>query len=124
MRRIAALGAALAIPFGLAVPAAEGEQAACTAPVANVSGVGQAEGTSAEYTTLVFIVSLTDGGCAPQGTVEYRTIEGNGSPVDPACGHADLGRKGGRANGRGQGPRRFPGGERRNVIRSEPGSAA
>ena len=84
MRRIAALGAALAVAFGLAVPVAEGGQAGCTAPVANVSGVSQAEGTSAGYTTLVFTVSLTDGGCAPQGSVEYRTIEGNGSPVDPA----------------------------------------
>lgn len=84
MRRIAALGAALAITFGLAVPAAEGRQEGCAAPVADVSGVSQAEGTSAGYTTLVFTVSLTDGGCVPQGTVEYRTIEGNGSPVDPA----------------------------------------
>lgn len=84
MRRIAALGAALAVTFGLAVPAAEGGQAGCAAPVANVSGVSQAEGTSAGYTTLVFTVSLTDGGCAPQGSVEYATIEGNGSPVDPA----------------------------------------
>ncbi|MFE5506089.1 Calx-beta domain-containing protein [Amycolatopsis japonica] len=84
MRRIAALGASFAIAFGLAVPAAEGAGTGCTAPVVNVSGVSQAEGTSAGYTTLLFTVSLADGGCAPQGSVEYRTIEGNGSPVDPA----------------------------------------
>ncbi|UMP06227.1 Calx-beta domain-containing protein [Amycolatopsis sp. EV170708-02-1] len=84
MRRIAALGASFAIAFGLAVPAAEGGEMGCTAPVANVSGVSQAEGTSTGYTTLLFTVSLADGGCAPQGSVEYRTIEGNGSPVDPA----------------------------------------
>lgn len=84
MRRIATLGAALAVTFGLAIPAAEGGEAGCTAPVANVSGVSQTEGTSAGYTTLLFTVSLSDGGCAPQGSVEYRTIEGNGSPVDPA----------------------------------------
>ncbi|ANN15436.1 type I secretion protein [Amycolatopsis orientalis] len=84
MRRIATLGAALAVLFGLAVPTAAGGQAGCTAPVVNVSGVSQAEGTSAGYTTLFFTVSIADGGCAPQGSVEYRTIEGNGSPVDPA----------------------------------------
>ncbi len=84
MKRIATLGAAFAITFGLAVPAAEGGEAGCTAPVVNVSGVSQAEGTSAGYTTLLFTVSLDDGGCAPQGSVDYRTIEGNGSPVDPA----------------------------------------
>ncbi|EMD29766.1 Calx-beta domain-containing protein [Amycolatopsis azurea] len=84
MRRIAALGAAVAVTFGLAVPVAEGGEAGCTAPVVNVSGVSQAEGTSAGYTTLLFTVSVDDGGCAPQGSVEYRTIEGNGSPVDPA----------------------------------------
>lgn len=84
MRRIATLGAALAVTFGLAVPAAEGGESGCTAPVVDVSGVSQAEGTSAGYTTLLFTVSLADGGCAPQGSVEYRTIEGNGSPVDPA----------------------------------------
>ncbi|MFD5246594.1 Calx-beta domain-containing protein [Amycolatopsis sp. NPDC058340] len=84
MRRIAALGASFAIAFGLAVPAAEGGETGCTAPVVNVSGVSQAEGTSSGYTTLLFTVSLADGGCAPQGSVEYRTIEGNGSPVDPA----------------------------------------
>jgi len=76
--------AALAVAAGLAVPAAEGREAGCTAPVVNVSGVSQAEGTSAGYTTFLFTVSLADGGCAPQGSVEYRTIEGNGSPVDPA----------------------------------------
>ncbi|MFC3451202.1 Calx-beta domain-containing protein [Amycolatopsis speibonae] len=84
MRRIATLGAALAIMCGLAVPVAEGGEAGCTAPVVNVSGVSRAEGTSAGYTTFLFTVSLDDGGCAPQGSVEYRTIEGNGSPVDPA----------------------------------------
>ncbi|EME53297.1 Calx-beta domain-containing protein [Amycolatopsis decaplanina] len=84
MRRTATLGAALAVTFGLAIPAAEGGEAGCTAPVANVSGVSQAEGTSAGYTTFLFTVSLDDGGCAPQGSVEYRTIEGNGSSVDPA----------------------------------------
>jgi len=84
MRRIAALGASFAIAFGLAVPAAEGGETGCTAPVVNVSGVSQAEGTSSGYTTLLFTVSLADGGCAPQGSVEYRTIEGNGSAVDPA----------------------------------------
>ncbi|MBB5852610.1 Calx-beta domain-containing protein [Amycolatopsis umgeniensis] len=84
MRRIATLGAAFAVTFGLAVPVAEGGEAGCTAPVVNVSGVSQAEGTSAGYTTLLFTVSLDDGGCVPQGSVEYRTIEGNGSPVDPA----------------------------------------
>ncbi|OXM57864.1 type I secretion protein [Amycolatopsis thailandensis] len=84
MRRAATLGAALAVTFGLAVPVAEGGEEGCTAPVVNVSGVSQAEGTSAGYTTLLFTVSLDDGGCAPQGSVEYRTIEGNGSPVDPA----------------------------------------
>lgn len=84
MRRIATLGAALAVTFGLAIPVAEGREAGCTAPVVNVSGVSQAEGTSAGYTTLLFTVSVGDGDCAPQGSVEYRTIEGNGSPVDPA----------------------------------------
>ncbi|MGY6658468.1 hypothetical protein ACXIZN_40550 [Amycolatopsis sp. TRM77291] len=49
----------------------------------NVSGVSQAEGARRVH-PLPFTVSLTDGGRAPQGTVEYRTIEGNGSPVDPA----------------------------------------
>ncbi|GAB3715053.1 hypothetical protein GCM10027598_23690 [Amycolatopsis oliviviridis] len=84
MRRITTLGAALAITFGIAVPVAEGGEAGCTAPVADVSGVSQAEGTSAGYTTFLFTVSLAGGGCPPQGSVEYRTIEGNGSPVDPA----------------------------------------
>ncbi|WP_020631273.1 Calx-beta domain-containing protein [Amycolatopsis alba] len=84
MRRITTLGAALAVAFGLAVPAAEGGEAACTAPVVNVGGVSQGEGTNAGYTTFLFTVSVDDGGCAPQGSVEYRTIDGNGSPVDPA----------------------------------------
>ncbi|MEU3625941.1 type I secretion protein [Amycolatopsis coloradensis] len=84
MRRIATLGAALAVTFGLTAPVAEGGEAGCTAPVVNVSGVSQAEGTSTGYTTLLFTVSVADGGCAPQGSVEYRTIEGNGSPIDPA----------------------------------------
>ncbi len=84
MKRIATLGTAFAITFGFAAPVAEGGEAGCTAPVVNVSGVSQAEGTSAGYTTLLFTVSLDDGGCAPQGSVDYRTIEGNGSPVDPA----------------------------------------
>ncbi|MEV6907281.1 Calx-beta domain-containing protein [Amycolatopsis sp. NPDC051071] len=84
MRRIGTLGAALAVAFGLAVPAAEGGETGCTTPVVNVSGVSQAEGTSAGYTTFLFTASVADGGCAPQGSVEYRTIEGNGSPVDPA----------------------------------------
>ncbi len=84
MRRIGTLGAVLAAAFGLAVPTAEGGQTTCAEPVVNVSGVSRAEGTNAGYTTFLFTVSLADGGCAPQGSVEYRTIEGNGSPVDPA----------------------------------------
>ncbi|WP_410653976.1 Calx-beta domain-containing protein [Amycolatopsis sp. lyj-112] len=84
MRRIATLGAALAVTFGLAIPAAEGREASCTAPVVNVSGESRGEGTSAGYTTFLFAVSVEGGSCAPQGSVDYRTIEGNGSPVDPA----------------------------------------
>ncbi|WP_410651767.1 hypothetical protein [Amycolatopsis sp. cmx-4-54] len=105
MRRIAALGAALAVTFGLAVPVAEGGQTGCTASVANVSGVSQAEGTSAGYTTLVFTVfahrrRLRAAGLGRIPDDRGQRLAGRSGVrregerrLPAACGHADLVRK-------------------------------